>query len=129
MFPNDNDDLERLLLKRTPRFQAKLDRSRRSIKEGEGLSGGGFLGRLCGNERENERQHSRQTVPPNAENRAEETSLRNEDAIRDFKTRSSARKKWISPIMEWATVFGLIPFPIRAGPDSGPKPRRDELLP
>jgi hypothetical protein len=38
MFPNDNDDLERLLLDRSPRFQAMLDRSRRSIKEGGGLS-------------------------------------------------------------------------------------------
>jgi prevent-host-death family protein len=38
LVPNDDDDLERLLLERSPRFQAMLDRSRRSIKEGEGLS-------------------------------------------------------------------------------------------
>jgi hypothetical protein len=31
------NDLERLLLERSPRFQAMLDRSRRSVKEGEGL--------------------------------------------------------------------------------------------
>jgi prevent-host-death family protein len=36
--PNDDDDLERLLLERSPRFQAMLDRSRQSIKDGGGLS-------------------------------------------------------------------------------------------
>jgi prevent-host-death family protein len=36
--PYDDDDLERLMLGRSPRFQALLDRSRQSIKEGEGLS-------------------------------------------------------------------------------------------
>jgi prevent-host-death family protein len=36
--PNDDDDLERILLGRSPRFQAMLDRSRRSIKAGKGLS-------------------------------------------------------------------------------------------
>jgi hypothetical protein len=38
----DDDDLERLLLGRSPRFQALLDRSRRSIEAGEGLSQGDF---------------------------------------------------------------------------------------
>ena len=38
MVPNDDDDLERLLLERSPRFQAMLNRSRQSIKDGEGLS-------------------------------------------------------------------------------------------
>ncbi len=38
LVPNDDDDLERLLLERSPRFQAMLDRSRSSIEEGEGLS-------------------------------------------------------------------------------------------
>ncbi len=42
LVPNDDDDLERLLLERSPRFQAMLDRSRQSIKEGEGLSEGDF---------------------------------------------------------------------------------------
>ena len=37
LVPYDDDDLERLLLGRSPRFQALLDRSRRSIKEGKGL--------------------------------------------------------------------------------------------
>jgi len=38
LVPNDDDDLERILLGRSPRFQAMLNRSRRSIEEGEGLS-------------------------------------------------------------------------------------------
>ena len=38
LVPYDDDDLERLLLGRSPRFQALLDRSRRSIEAGEGLS-------------------------------------------------------------------------------------------
>ncbi len=33
-----DDDLERLMLGRSPRFRALLDRSRQSIKEGKGLS-------------------------------------------------------------------------------------------
>ena len=36
LVPEDEDDLERLLLARSPRFQALLNRSRRSIKEGKG---------------------------------------------------------------------------------------------
>ena len=36
--PYDDDDLERLLLARSARFQALLNRSRQSIKEGKGLS-------------------------------------------------------------------------------------------
>ena len=38
LVPQDDDDLERLLLGRSPRFQAMLDRSRQSIKEGKGLT-------------------------------------------------------------------------------------------
>jgi prevent-host-death family protein len=38
LVPYGDDDLERLLLGRSPRFQALLDRSRQSIKDGEGLS-------------------------------------------------------------------------------------------
>jgi prevent-host-death family protein len=38
LVPYDDDDLERLLLGRSPRFQALLNRSRESIKEGKGLS-------------------------------------------------------------------------------------------
>ena len=38
LVPHDDDDLERLLLSRSPYFQALLDRSRKSVKEGKGLS-------------------------------------------------------------------------------------------
>jgi prevent-host-death family protein len=38
LVPYDDDDLERLILGRSPRFQALLDRSRQSIKEGKSLS-------------------------------------------------------------------------------------------
>jgi len=36
--PRDDEDLERLLLAHSPQFQAILNQSRRSIKEGKGLS-------------------------------------------------------------------------------------------
>ena len=36
--PVDNEDLESLMLARSPRFQGLLDKSRQSIKIGEGLS-------------------------------------------------------------------------------------------
>ncbi len=38
LVPSDDDDLERILLGRSPRFQALLNRSRHSIQEGKGLS-------------------------------------------------------------------------------------------
>jgi len=38
LVPRDEDDLERLLLGRSARFQALLGRSRQSIQEGKGLS-------------------------------------------------------------------------------------------
>jgi prevent-host-death family protein len=40
--PADDDDLERLLLARSPRFQALLNKSRQSIKQGKGLSAEAF---------------------------------------------------------------------------------------
>ncbi|HLO28139.1 MAG TPA: type II toxin-antitoxin system Phd/YefM family antitoxin [Anaerolineales bacterium] len=36
--PLDDDDLESLILARSPRFQALLERSRKSLKAGKGLS-------------------------------------------------------------------------------------------
>jgi prevent-host-death family protein len=36
--PRDDEDLENLILVRSPRFQALLDKSRQSIKAGKGLS-------------------------------------------------------------------------------------------
>jgi prevent-host-death family protein len=38
LVPNDDDDLERIMLGRSPRFQALLNRSRQNIKNGKGLS-------------------------------------------------------------------------------------------
>ncbi len=35
--PEDDDDLERLLMARSPRLQALLHKSRQSIKEGQGI--------------------------------------------------------------------------------------------
>ncbi|MCI0683388.1 MAG: type II toxin-antitoxin system Phd/YefM family antitoxin [Gemmataceae bacterium] len=40
--PNDDDDLERLLLSRSTRFQAMLNRSRKSLNAGKGLSESAF---------------------------------------------------------------------------------------
>jgi prevent-host-death family protein len=42
LVPYDDDDLERLMLARSPRFQALLNRSRQSIKDGKGLSEDAF---------------------------------------------------------------------------------------
>ena len=42
LVPYDDDDLERLMLSRSPRFQALLNRSRQSIKDRKGLSEGAF---------------------------------------------------------------------------------------
>ncbi len=36
--PEDDDDLEALLLARSPRFRGLIDRSRQSIREGKGLA-------------------------------------------------------------------------------------------
>ncbi len=36
--PEDDDDLERLLLARSPQFQGILNQARQSIDEGKGLS-------------------------------------------------------------------------------------------
>ena len=40
--PADDEDLERLVLSRSPRFQAILNESRQSIKAGKGLSRNDF---------------------------------------------------------------------------------------
>ena len=42
LVPYDDDDLEHLMLGRSPRFRAVLDRSRESIKAGKGLSEDAF---------------------------------------------------------------------------------------
>lgn len=38
LVPYDDEDLESLMLGRSPRFQALLDRSRQSVQQGKGLS-------------------------------------------------------------------------------------------
>jgi prevent-host-death family protein len=40
--PRDDEDLESLVLSRSPRFQALLDQSRQSIVAGKGLTHDGF---------------------------------------------------------------------------------------
>lgn len=40
--PRDDDDLENLILARSPRFQEMLNRSRRSIEKGEGFTSDEF---------------------------------------------------------------------------------------
>ena len=56
LVPHDDDDLEQILLGRSPRFQAMLDRSRRSIAEGKGLSQEAFW--------EAARKRARERKPP-----------------------------------------------------------------
>jgi len=36
--PDDDDDLERLILSRSPRFRALMEKSRESLEKGKGLS-------------------------------------------------------------------------------------------
>ena len=42
LVPIDDDDLERLILAHSPRFQALLEKSRRSVRAGKGLSSDDF---------------------------------------------------------------------------------------
>jgi prevent-host-death family protein len=51
--PKDEDDLETLVLARSPRFLARLERARRSIRQGKGLSEAEFWKAV------DERQHNR----------------------------------------------------------------------
>jgi prevent-host-death family protein len=56
LVPQDDDDLERILLGHSPRFQAMLDRCRRCIAEGKGLSQEAFW--------EAARKRARERKPP-----------------------------------------------------------------
>jgi hypothetical protein len=47
MAQGKDDDMERLMLGCSPRFQALLDRSRQSINEGKGLSEEAFWEAVC----------------------------------------------------------------------------------
>jgi prevent-host-death family protein len=59
LVPYDDDDLERLIMARSPRFQALLNRSRRSIKKGKGVSEKAFWGAV--------RKRAKQRKAPAAE--------------------------------------------------------------
>ena len=66
LVPHDDDDLERLLLGRSPRFQALLDRSRQSIKDGKGLSEDAFW-EAVRKRAKTERPRQRSDIEPEAE--------------------------------------------------------------
>ncbi|HXV97070.1 MAG TPA: type II toxin-antitoxin system Phd/YefM family antitoxin [Anaerolineae bacterium] len=59
--PVDDDDLEGLILARSPRFQALLEKSRKSIKAGKGLSHEEFWKAVA--EREKQKEEA-EPVPP-----------------------------------------------------------------
>ena len=61
--PLDDDDLERLVLARSPRFQALLGKSRRSIQAGHGLSRAEFWEAV---RQRNRQQADQQTVSAEA---------------------------------------------------------------
>lgn len=63
--PLDDDDLERLILARSPRFQALLEKSRRSIKAGKGLSQEDFWQAVA--ERQKQKEET-EPVPPETGN-------------------------------------------------------------
>jgi hypothetical protein len=56
LVPQDEEGLERLILSHSPRFQALLEQSRRSIEAGQGLSRDAF--------REAVEQRASKTEPP-----------------------------------------------------------------
>lgn len=59
--PIDDDDLESLILARSPRFQALLEKSRKSIKAGKGLSEEDFWQAVT--EREKQKDEA-EPIPP-----------------------------------------------------------------
>jgi len=62
--PTDDDDLEGLLLARSPRFQHLLARSRESIKRGKGLSRADFWKTVA--ERTSDKAEASHGVPSSA---------------------------------------------------------------
>jgi prevent-host-death family protein len=62
--PVDDNDLESLLLARSPRFQALLDKSRQSLQAGKGLSRKGFWQAVA--ERQKKASQVRRPSPKNA---------------------------------------------------------------
>ncbi len=57
--PEDDEDLERLLLARSSQFQAILKQSRQSIEAGKGLSRGEFWKKVESSSRKNTRKSTR----------------------------------------------------------------------
>lgn len=66
--PANDEDLERLLLARSPRFQALLARSRESIGAGKGLSSRDFWKAVAERHPQTEarKREANQSGPPNA---------------------------------------------------------------
>jgi len=65
--PVNDDDLESLILARSPRFQALLEKSRKSIKAGKGLSQEDFWQAVA--EREKQKDQAEQVPPKKAADR------------------------------------------------------------
>jgi prevent-host-death family protein len=57
--PKDEDDLETLVLSRSPRFLARIERARRSIRQGKGLTEAEFWKAV--EERPRERRAAKET--------------------------------------------------------------------
>ena len=55
--PVDDNDLENLILSRSPRFQALLDKSRQSLKAGKGLSRKEFWQAVADRHKKNGKAH------------------------------------------------------------------------
>jgi hypothetical protein len=62
--PVDDNDLESLILARSPRFQGLLDKSRQSIQAGKGLSRQDFWRAVA--ERDNKERKARRVAPGKA---------------------------------------------------------------
>ena len=54
--PKDEDDLESLVLARSPRFLARIERARRSIRQGKGLTETEFWAAVESRHRSSKRQ-------------------------------------------------------------------------
>ena len=65
--PVNDDDLESLILARSPRFQALLEKSRKSIKAGKGVSQEDFWQAVA--EREKQKDQAEQVPPKKAADR------------------------------------------------------------
>lgn len=62
--PVDDDDLENLLLARSHRFQALLDKSRDSLRAGKGLSSGDFWKAVATRHRKQASRGAKTSIKP-----------------------------------------------------------------